>query len=301
MGYAMSKLPVTSSWPPTNGEQSKDTINKDTISKDTISKDQNCVGRDQYRLNTTGNAEHDKATEQLEAPTTFYSYRKLPVEVKYMIWEHTLPTDRRVIEMKKVLNCGSFHLRMSQPTPDAVNVALSVDRASRALVFRNYVPLKLDMRIKPTDYDIWEDPGRMGVKLLFPAQTVFMSERLGDTVVAKDRHVLVFPYRPATHGLDTLTATWPASPTGATYVVLSSSRLDHWLRPVASFPHDWLLRLFKEEWNCLPQQGERDSPPVGWEAEVDFWNSPHEHNVPYILEFKGRKPGACRRLEKGSS
>lgn len=240
--------------------------------------------------------QHSRATQQSKAPTSFHSYSKLPLEAKFMIWERTLPTEARVIELRKAQsdipgtrqgNCiHGYAVDAVPPTPDAIQVALVVDRASRALVFRNYVPLKLGLRVRhpewhnptstvprPTEFDKW----------LIPGHTVFMSEKLGDTVVARSREVLVFPYRPARHGLDTVTLT---------YVGLRN--MDMGFANGSSGP---LLEFFDKWWACLPQQEERDSSPVGWEAEIDFWNSTKEHDVPYILEFKGRKPGACRRLD----
>lgn len=213
-----------------------------------------------------------------------------------MIWEHTLPTRSRVIELKKASRdipghrhrgCMDGHaVDVWPPTPDAIKVALVVDRASRALVFRNYVPLKLGLRVRHEWYEA-PSPAPRSVavdKWLIPGHTVFMSERLGDTVVARSREVLVFPYRPARHGLDTATVT---------YVGFRNCDMGF-----ADGSPDTLSEFFDKWWACLPQQQDRDSPPVGWEAEIDFWNSTKEHDVPYVLEFRGRRPGACRRLDK---
>lgn len=243
----------------------------------------------------TKSTQHSRAAKRCKAPTTFHSYPKLPLELKFMIWEHTLPTQPRVIELTKALSdiCGQrscihgYAVSALPPTPDAIKVALVVDRVSRAGIFRNYVPLKLGLRIRP--FQSYEDsspaPHAMPVdKWLIPGHTVFMSERLGDTVVVRSREVLVFPYRPARHGLDTATLT---------YIGLRSLDMGFSNGSPAA-----LSEFFEKWWACLPQQEERDSSPVGWEAEIDFWNSTKEQNVPYVLEFKGRKPGACRRLER---
>lgn len=241
--------------------------------------------------------QHSRAVQPRKAPTTFHPYSKLPLELKCMIWEHTLPTRSRVIELKKASvgvpghrHKGCIHryaVDAWPPTPDAIKVALVVDRASRALVFRNYVPLKLGLRVK--QFECYEAPSSTPLsiavdKWLIPGHTVFMSERLGDTVVARSREVLVFPYRPARHGLDTITLTYVG--------------FRNWDVGFLDGSPDTLSEFFEKWWACLPQQQDRDSSPVGWEAEIDFWNSTKEHDVPYVLEFKGRKPGACRRLDK---
>lgn len=248
-----------------------------------------------------------QAVQPHAAPTTFHSYPKLPLELKYMIWEHTLPTEPRVTELERA-SWGDIHkygysVEVSSLTPDSIKVALSVDRASRAVVFRNYIPLKLGMRIAPAEYGkrYGERSPRNPVaeKWLIPRRTIFMSERLGDIVVAKSREVLVFPYRPARHGLDIVTTTHICSPSWEVIGVGDEARVYGLGRDTKRITSTGaLLEFFEEWWACLPQQEERDSSPVGWEAEIDFWNSLKEHDIPYILEFKGRKPGACRRLVK---
>ncbi|KAG6367267.1 hypothetical protein INS49_001454 [Diaporthe citri] len=275
MGYVLSKLRVTPSRRPADTKQSDGFIKKHQ---------------------DHGNKSH-QPVQPHKAPTTFHSYSKLPLELRFMIWEHTLPNRSRAIELKKASMDIPGHLYRGRirgytvsawpPTHDAIRVALLVDRASRALVFRNYVPLKLGLRVRHLEW--YEDSSRARLsmardKWLVPGHTVFMSERLGDTVVARSREVLVFPYRPARHGLDTVTLTYVGFP--------------NWDMGFADGSPDTLSGFFDKWWACLPQQQDRDSSPVGWEAEIDFWNSTKEHDVPYVLEPKGRKPGACRRLVK---
>ncbi|KAK2600928.1 hypothetical protein N8I77_010423 [Diaporthe amygdali] len=274
--------------------------------------------------------DYNRATERYEALKTFHPYRKLPTELKFMIWEHTFPTQRRAIELQKVAHPYRgivFSIRAVPRTPNVIKVALSVDRTSRALVFKNYVPLKLGLRIKPSDLDwarrgrmppgawyglrdtVWKCPGIVGNKWLFAGPTVFMSERYGDTVMTRDRSVLIFPCRPAAHGLDSITKTYLQTSWKLDLSEFSARppfpSLNPHICPAPAFTWStgftssdgFTWAFFEKWWACLPQQEEeRDSPPVGWEAEIDFWNSPKEHDVPYILQFRGRKPGACRRL-----
>lgn len=331
MGHIFSRLPVVPSWPPAKAHRSqnrssvipsqppttfcqsqKATKNEQGQGKKSlratqtsplrvIDEDQGAIQQQSHRysLNTTVLAGYNRESDRHEAPTTFHSYPELPTELKYAIWEFTLPTQPRVIRLRKrkrdSLHLGGFHVAAWPPTPAAVKTALSTDRASRALVFKNYHPLKLGVRILPRDWHRsvnhgWNFEGWQGHKWLFPAQTVFVSERLGDAVVVKDRDVLVFPYRPARHGLETTTPTYLASPVWARLPASFGTEA-----PVFTTP-GMLLDFFEKWWACLAQQQELDSSPIGWEAEIDFWNSTKEQHVPYILEFKGRKPGACRRL-----
>lgn len=304
MGHVLSKLRVAHSRRPADTKQNQGSIKKhqdygrksqydNPIESTTIHPFNRVSRRPSCEANKL--TQHSRTAQQRKAPTTFHSYSKLPLELKFMIWERTLPTKARVIELKKACsdipgtrhrNCvHGYTVDTVPPTPDAIQVALVVDRASRALIFRNYVPLKLGLRVGRLEWyqppSTVPRPSKLD-KWLIPGHTVFMSERLGDTVVARSREVLVFPYRPARHGLDTVTMT---------YVGLRN--LDMGFANGSPGP---LLDFFDKWWTCLPQQEERDSSPVGWEAEIDFWNSTKEHDIPYILEFRGRKPGACRRL-----
>lgn len=298
MGYVLSKLHVAHSRRPADTKQSRGFFKRhhghDTTNEP-ITIDQVDMVYCGSFSEATKSTQHSRAAQRCEAPTTFHSYSKLPLELKFMIWEHTLPTQPRVIELTKApsnipgqRNCiHGYAVAALPPTPDAIKVALAVDRISRSLIFRNYVPLKLGLRIRQLQWYEAPSPAPhpMAVdKWLIPGHTVFMSERLGDTVVVRGREVLVFPYRPARHGLDTVTLTY-----------IGLRNLDVGFSNASSAA---LSEFFEKWWACLPQQEERDSSPVGWEAEIDFWNSTKEHDVPYILEFKGRKPGACRRLER---
>lgn len=258
-------------------------------------------------LNTSIAAEHNRKSDRREAPTTFHPYPRLPTELKYMIWESTLPTEARTIQLQKykrpALATEGFHVRASPPTPATVHIALSVDRVSRASVFRNYIPLKIGMRILPSErYTTARGAycgrgGRKGHKWLFPTATVYVSERLGDTIVARTRDVLLFPYRPARHGLDITTPTYLGPPSRRERPLWSEQpRIDVYAHGATP---DMLREFFDKWWACLPRQEHCDSSPVGWEAEIDFWNSTKELDVPYMLEFRGRRPGACRRLDSG--
>lgn len=304
MGYVLSKLHVAHSQRPADTKHSRAFVKRHHDHKNKCLGDTTNEPNTIYQFDTVycgpfseanNLTQHSQAAQQCKAPTTFNSYSKVPLELKFMIWEHTLPTQPRVIELTKSLsdipghrNCmRGYAVAALPPTPDVIKVALVVDRASRALIFRNYVPLKLGLRIR--HFQWYEAPSPaprpMAVgKWLIPGHTVFMSERLGDTVVVRSREVLVFPYRPARHGLDTMTLTH-----------IGLRNLDVGFSNASPGA---LLEFFEKWWACLPQQEERDSCPVGWEAEIDFWNSTKEHDVPYILEFRGRKPGACRRLER---
>lgn len=293
MGHILSKLRVAPSLRPENTKKNQGFIKKRQDHGD----------KTQY--DTPNRARQHSPSQQCTLPTiqprkaltTFHPYSRLPLELKFMIWEHTLPNQSRVIELKKASRdipgrrFGScihgYAVDAWPPTPDAIRVALVIDRASRALVFRNYVPLKLGLRVRNFEWYKAPSPTPCSTavdKWLIPGHTVFMSERLGDVVVARSRDVLVFPYRPARHGLDTATLTYVG--------------FRDWDVSFADGSPGTLLEFFDKWWACLPQQQERDSSPVGWEAEIDFWNSTKEHDVPYVLEFKGRKPGACRRLDK---
>lgn len=344
MGHVLSRLPFAPLRPPEHSHQGQKTVKKDQRQnhqpilpsrrpasahriRRTARKEQNqgdkslcstrtrsiaVINKAQWAiqqglpcgLTTSIATKHNRKSDRSEAPTTFHPYPRLPTELQYMIWEFTLPTEARKIQLQKyhrpALAIEGFHVRASPPTPATVQIALSVDRFSRASVFRNYVPLKLSMRILSSDRHmtargaICGGGGWKGHKWLFPTATVYVSERLGDTVVARTRDVLVFPYRPARHGLDITTPMYLGPP--------SPRKRPLWSEP----PHyahgatpDMLRDFFDKWWACLPRQEERDSSPVGWEAEIDFWNSTKEHDVPYILQFRGRKPGACRRLGSG--
>lgn len=298
MGYVLSKLHVAHSRRPADTKQCRGFFKRhhghDTTNEPTTI-DQAVMVYCGSFSEATKLTQHSRAVQRCRTPTTFHSYSKLPSELKFMIWEYTLPTQPRVIELTKALSdvCGQrncvhgYAVAALPQTPDAIKVALVVDQLSRALIFRNYVPLKLGLRIRPFQWYEAPSPAPRSMavdKWLIPGHTVFMSERLGDTVVVRSRDVLVFPYRPARHGLDT---------TSLTYIGLNN--LDVGSSDASSAA---LSEFFEKWWACLPQQEERDSSPVGWEAEIDFWNPTKEHDVPYVLEFKGRKPGACRRLER---
>lgn len=294
MGYELSKLRVAPSRRPADTKQSQGFIKKHQDHGDKTQYD----SPNRARHHSPSQQRTLRTIQPRKALTTFHYYSELPLELKLMIWEHTLPARSRVIELKKASMDIPGHLYRGctrgytvsawPPTPDAIKVALVVDRASRALVFRNYVPLKLGLRVRHLEWYQDSSPARLSSmavdKWLIPGHTVFMSERLGDVVVARSRDVLVFPYRPARHGLDTVTLTYVG--------------FRNWDMGFADGSPGALSEFFEKWWACLPQQQDRDSSPVGWEAEIDFWNSTKEHDVPYVLEFKGRKPGACRRPDK---
>lgn len=298
MGYVLSKLHVAPSRRPADTKQSWGLF-KRHHGHDTTNEPTNIDQVDILYCGSfpeaTKSTQDSRVAQRCKTPTTFHPYSKLPLELKFMIWERTLPTQARVIKLTKALGNVPGHrnsiygyaVAAFPPTPDVIKVALVVDRASRALVFRNYVPLKLGLRVRKFQWYEDSSPALCSMavdKWLIPGHTVYMSERLGDTVVVRSREVLVFPYRPARHGLDTATLT---------YIGLRKLEMGF-----SSGSSAALSEFFEKWWACLPQQEERDSSPVGWEAEIDFWNSTKEHNVPYVLEFKGRKPGACRRLER---